>query len=204
MILSLSISNYALMKQLTLTPDSGLNIITGETGAGKSIMLGAVGLLLGHRADVKVLLDEEKKCVVEACFDISSLGLQDFFREHDLDFETQTLLRREINPKGKSRAFVNDVPVTLEVMKKLGIRLIDIHSQHESVQLGQPAVRLGMMDDFAGSSGLLKDYQHIWSEFNQCQKKRSDLLEQEKRTKNDADFKAFLLEELTSSRAKSR
>src|SRR5690606_29518070 len=116
----LIIKNYALIRHLELTPDSGLNVVTGETGAGKSIMLGALGLLLGNRADTKVLWDESEKCVTEAAFVIKDYDLESFFREEDLDYDTTTVLRREISPAGKSRAFINDTPVTLEVMKRLG------------------------------------------------------------------------------------
>ncbi len=199
MISSLSISNYALIKKLQLEPDAGLNMITGETGAGKSIMLGAVGLLLGNRADTKALLDKEQKCVVEGEFDISKLGLEAIFEEGDLDYEDRSVIRREINPKGKSRAFINDVPVTLEVMKTIGLKLIDIHSQNESIQLGNKSVKVKLLDDFAQSAKELQRFQADFSTFRRLSAELAVLLEQEKSSKADKDYKKFLLEELVTA-----
>ncbi|MEP2023917.1 MAG: DNA repair protein RecN [Reichenbachiella sp.] len=199
MISSLSISNYALIKKLQLEPDAGLNIITGETGAGKSIMLGAVGLLLGKRADTKALLDKDKKCVVEGEFDISKLDLETLFEEEDLDYEASTIIRREINPKGKSRAFINDVPVTLEIMKTVGLRLIDIHSQNESIQLGNKSVKVKLIDDFAQTSKELHQFQSDFQTFSQLAKKLTDLLDEEKNAKSDEDYKKYLLDELVAA-----
>ena len=203
MISSLSISNYALIKKLQLDPDAGLNIITGETGAGKSIMLGAVGLLLGNRADTKALLDKDKKCVVEGEFDISKLSLEKLFDEEDLDYESHAIIRREINPKGKSRAFINDIPVTLEVMKAIGLRLIDIHSQNESIQLGNKSVKIKLIDDFAQTHIELQTYQSDFQSFNKLTKQLEDLLEQEKNAKSDEDYKKYLLEELVAANLKA-
>ncbi|SMD38140.1 DNA repair protein RecN (Recombination protein N) [Reichenbachiella faecimaris] len=203
MISSLSITNYALIKKLQLEPDAGLNIITGETGAGKSIMLGAVGLLLGNRADTKALLDKDKKCVVEGEFDISKLGLQALFEEEDLDYESSSIIRREINSKGKSRAFINDVPVTLEVMKTVGLRLIDIHSQNESIQLGNKSVKVKLIDDFAQTAKELQQFQSDYIAFTQLSKKLADLLEEEKNSKTDEDYKKYLLDELVAAHLKA-
>lgn len=202
MISSLSISNYALIKKLQLEPDAGLNIITGETGAGKSIMLGAVGLLLGKRADTKALLDKDKKCVVEGEFDISKLGLERLFEEEGLDFDEQSIIRREISPKGKSRAFVNDMPVTLDVLKTVGLRLIDIHSQNESIQLDNKSVKVKLLDDFAQTATELNQFQLDYNEYGKLGKKLNDLLEQEKSSKTDEDYKKFLLNELTEANLK--
>ncbi|UXX79248.1 DNA repair protein RecN [Reichenbachiella carrageenanivorans] len=199
MISSLSISNYALIKKLQLEPDAGLNIVTGETGAGKSIMLGAVGLLLGHRADTKALLDKEVKCVVEGEFDIAKLGLHSLFESEDLDYEDSTIIRREINPKGKSRAFINDVPVTLEIMKTIGLRLIDIHSQNESIQLGNKSVKVKLLDDYAQTTKELTKFQSDYQAYSKLAKKLSDLLEEEKSSKTDEEFKKFLLDELVQA-----
>lgn len=199
MISSLTISNYALIRKLQLEPDAGLNIITGETGAGKSIMLGAVGLLLGKRADTKALLDKDKKCVVEGEFDVSKLELETLFEEEDLDFEEQSIIRREISPKGKSRAFINDVPVTLDVMKMVGLRLIDIHSQNESIQLGNKSVKVKLLDDFAQTSKELIRFQNDYSEYSKLTKKLTELLDQEKSSKTDEDYKKFLLDELVEA-----
>ncbi|WP_456461419.1 DNA repair protein RecN [Reichenbachiella sp.] len=203
MISSLSISNYALIKKLQLEPDAGLNIITGETGAGKSIMLGAVGLLLGKRADTKALLDKDKKCVVEGEFDISKLGLEALFEEEDLDYEASSIIRREINPKGKSRAFINDVPVTLETMKTVGLRLIDIHSQNESIQLGNKSVKIKLIDDFAQTTKELQQFQSDYQAFSRLSKKLTELLEEEKNSKTDEDYKKYLLEELVAADLKA-
>lgn len=203
MISSLSISNYALIKKLQLEPDAGLNIITGETGAGKSIMLGAVGLLLGKRADTKALLDKDKKCVVEGEFDISKLGLEALFEEEDLDYEASSIIRREINPKGKSRAFINDVPVTLEIMKTVGLRLIDIHSQNESIQLGNKSVKIKLIDDFAQTTKELQQFQSDYQVFSRLSKKLTELLEEEKNSKTDEDYKKYLLEELVAADLKA-
>ena len=154
MLKHLTIKNYALIRHLELSPDAGLNVVTGETGAGKSIMLGALGLLLGNRADTKVLWDESEKCITEATFDIKDYELESFFSDEDLDFDATTVLRREISPSGKSRAFINDTPVTLEVMKRLGNLLMDIHSQHETLQLGNHNFQLRLIDAYAGNVGL--------------------------------------------------
>lgn len=200
MISNLSISNYALIKQLELIPDIGLNIVTGETGAGKSIMLGAVGLLLGKRSDIKALLDKEKKCVIEAEFDLSQLALTSWFEDEDIDYESATIIRREISPKGKSRAFINDMPVTLDVMKTLGLRLIDIHSQNESIQLGNKSVKLKILDDFAGASELLTAYQKNYLAYYKTKSELDRLIERQKSATSDADYKKFLLDELLTSR----
>ncbi|MEQ8575490.1 MAG: AAA family ATPase, partial [Fulvivirga sp.] len=149
MLKHLSIKNYALIQELNISPSDNLNIITGETGAGKSIMLGAVGLLLGNRADTKALLDEDVKCVIEGQFEISNYNLKNVFSKEDLDYESNTIIRREISPSGKSRAFVNDTPVTLDVLKKLGVKLMDVHSQHETLQLGKNSFQLKFVDVYA-------------------------------------------------------
>lgn len=203
MISSLSISNYALIRSLQLAPDQGLNIITGETGAGKSIMLGAVGLLLGNRADTKALLDKEKKCVVEGEFDIAELGLRPLFEEEDLDYEDVSIIRREINPKGKSRAFVNDIPVTLDVLRTIGLRLIDIHSQNESIQLGNKSVKVKLLDDFAQSTSALQKYQSSYSTFTRATKRLAEMVEQASSARKDEDYKKFLLEELIDADLKA-
>jgi len=158
MIKSLQIKNYALIRELEMSPSSHLNIITGETGAGKSIMLGAVGLLLGKRADTKVLLDENQKCIVEGTFDISAYSLQQIFEAEDLDYESECVIRREISPSGKSRAFVNDTPTNLSALKAIGEKLMDVHSQHESLQLGKNIYQLNALDAFAAHPELVDSY----------------------------------------------
>lgn len=202
MISSLSIQNYALIRELQIDPDAGLNIVTGETGAGKSIMLGAVGLLLGNRADTKVLLDKDKKCIVEGVFKLGPLDLRSLFEQEDVDYEDESIIRREISPAGKSRAFVNDQPVTLDVLKTISTRLIDIHSQNESIQLGDKSVKIKIVDDYAQSGELLSGYQ---AEFKHYQDVASELTRLENKSsaaKQDADYKKFLLDELVKSELK--
>ena len=146
MLQKLSIRNYALIDSVDLELDKGLNIITGETGAGKSIMLGALSLILGQRAETKYFFNQEKKCVIEGQFNLSGTILQSYFEEFDLDFHDESILRREISIDGKSRAFINDTPVTLAVMKQVGERLIDIHSQHATQEVNDPGFQLAVVD----------------------------------------------------------
>jgi len=155
MLKHLTIKNYALIKHLEMQPSSEFNIITGETGAGKSIMLGAIGLLLGNRADTKALYDKSQKCVIEGNFDVTGYPVKEIFEEEELDYENETIIRREINQNGKSRAFINDTPVMLETLKKVGDQLIDIHSQHETILLGSSNFQLEVVDSVASNQELL-------------------------------------------------
>jgi DNA repair protein RecN (Recombination protein N) len=198
MLTSLKISNYALIDQLAMQPSSGLSMITGETGAGKSIMLGAVGLLLGNRADTKVLLHEEKKCVVEGVFDIRSYGLQDYFNELELDYEDTCIIRREISPNGKSRSFVNDTPVLLEPLKILGEKLMDVHSQHDTLLLGEGDFQLGLVDAYARTSAERTTFQQAFTEFRKSKKALTELTRKAEALKKEYDFNQFQLEELNS------
>jgi DNA repair protein RecN (Recombination protein N) len=202
MITSLSINNYALIERLEMTPSPHLNIITGETGAGKSIMLGAVGLLLGNRADTKALFSEEEKCVVEAKFDVSSYKLKDFFEKEELDYDSECIIRREISPTGKSRAFINDTPVTLDVLKDLGASLLDIHSQHESLQLGTNAYQQSILDTYADHQVLIDAYQSSYKSYRQADKLLKELTSQAKASSKETGFKQFLLDELISANLK--
>jgi len=202
MLIHLSIKNYALIRQLELQPSAHLNVITGETGAGKSIMLGAIGLLLGNRADVKALWNENEKCITEGTFDISSYSLKDIFEEENIDYENQTIIRREISPAGKSRAFINDTPVTLEVMRKIGSRLMDIHSQHETLELGKQYFQLELIDAFA-SNGKVKDiFSNSWQEYLKVKIKYDELLSESLALKQEADFVKFQLNELIKAELK--
>src|SRR5258708_2992959 len=158
MLIHLTIKNYALIKHLEMKPSARLNVITGETGAGKSIMLGAIGLLLGNRADTKVLWDDADKCITEGTFDISAYPIKELFESEDLDYLAHTVMRREIAANGKSRAFINDTPVTLEVMKKIGSMLMDVHSQHETLELGNRAFQLQLIDTFASNKKMKEEY----------------------------------------------
>ena len=198
MLTSLKISNYALIDQLAMQPSSGLSMITGETGAGKSIMLGAVGLLLGNRADTKVLLHEDKKCVVEGVFDIRSYGLQGYFEELELDYEDTCIIRREISPNGKSRSFVNDTPVLLEPLKILGEKLMDVHSQHDTLLLGEGDFQLGLVDAYARTSAERTTFQQAFTKFRKSKKALTELTRKAEALKKEYDFNQFQLEELSS------
>ena len=198
MLKSLSISNYALIDQLHLQPSTGLSMITGETGAGKSIMLGAVGLLLGNRADTKVLLHEDKKCIVEGVFDIREYGLKSFFEQEELDFEETCIIRREISPGGKSRSFVNDTPVLLEALKVLGAKLMDVHSQHDTLQLGEGGYQLALVDAFAQTAAELETYQNQYKTFRKAKKHFEALKQKAVEMQKEADFNQFQLDELSA------
>ena len=161
MLQSLHISNYALIDQLSIRFYPGFNIITGETGAGKSIILGALGLILGQRADMGVLQDKGRKCSVEGIFQIKGYQLEDFFAQAELDYDDVSILRREITPSGKSRAFINDSPVNLKVLQDLSLLLIDIHSQHQSLELGNRLFQLKLVDLVAGNGSFLKAYSRV-------------------------------------------
>ncbi|HZY82350.1 MAG TPA: DNA repair protein RecN [Cyclobacteriaceae bacterium] len=199
MLRQLTIKNYALIQHLELAPAEGLNVITGETGAGKSIMLGAVGLLLGNRADTKVLWDENEKCVTEAEFDIAAYKLQSLFKSEDLDYEGRTVIRREISANGKSRAFINDTPVTLEVLRRITSRLMDVHSQHETLELGSRLFQLNLIDSFAGNQKLLEQYEAQWLAFTTAKQEYEDLLAESNALKQEADFVKFQLDELVKA-----
>ena len=198
MLTSLKISNYALIDHLAMQPSAGLSMITGETGAGKSIMLGAVGLLLGNRADTKVLLHEEKKCVVEGIFDIRTYGLKEYFEELELDYEDSCIIRREISPNGKSRSFVNDTPILLDHLKTLGEKLMDVHSQHDTLLLGEGDFQLGLVDAFAQTGVERAAYQQVFNEFKSGKKRLEELTRQAETLKKEFDFNQFQLNELSS------
>ncbi|SFO22032.1 DNA replication and repair protein RecN [Algoriphagus ornithinivorans] len=197
MLKSLSISNYALIDELQMQPSSALSMITGETGAGKSIMLGAVGLLLGKRADTKVLLHEDKKCIIEGIFEIGNYGLNAFFEAQELDFDHQCIIRREISPSGKSRSFINDTPVLLDVLKELGVKLMDVHSQHDTLQLADGNYQLGLVDAFAQSSGELESYKKAFQHYRSIKKAFEKLQKEAADLQKEADFNQFLLDELS-------
>lgn len=196
MIKELNIQNYALIESLRMEPSNALSIITGETGAGKSIMLGAIGLLLGNRSDTKALLDDSKKCIVEGIFDVSDHRLEALFEEHEIDFEHECIIRREINPAGKSRAFVNDTPVKLPLLKTLGNRLIDVHSQHESLQLNKKVYQLQVLDAFAGNDKYLDEFSHRYSAFRSAKTEHDKLVTMASESAEDEDYKQYLFTEL--------
>ena len=199
MLVGLTIKNYALIRELEIRPSAHLNVVTGETGAGKSIMLGAIGLLLGNRADAKALWDENEKCLVEGVFDISAYQLESLFEAADLDYDHQTVIRREINPGGKSRAFINDTPVTLDVMRKIGNRLMIIHSQHETLELGNKNFQLGLIDAYALNVNQWHGYQSAWREFSNAKSDYEKLFTESNQLNEESDFIQFQLEELTKA-----
>lgn len=199
MLKHLTIKNYALIKHLELEPSAHLNVITGETGAGKSIMLGALGLLMGNRADTKVLWDEQEKCVTEGIFSIKDRKLKAIFKAEDLDYDDNTVIRREISPGGKSRAFINDTPVTLEVMKKIGSLLMDVHSQHETLQLANQTFQLKLIDAYAGNDVLTEEYATLWSAFLKARKEYETLTADAETLRQESDYVKFQLEELTNA-----
>src|SRR5687768_14595984 len=188
MLQHLTIKNYALIRHLELKPSENLNVITGETGAGKSIMLGAIGLLMGNRADTKVLWDENEKCITEGTFYLDNKNLKSIFTEEDLDYDSTTVIRREISPGGKSRAFVNDTPVTLEVMKRIGNFLMDIHSQHETLQLGQQTFQLKLVDAYAENRNLVEAYAGHWATFLKAKKALESLTTEAEALRQESDY----------------
>ena len=196
MLLHLSVQNYALIDKLEVDFSKGFTVITGETGAGKSILLGALGLVSGSRADSQSLYDKQKKCIVEAVFDIKQYVLKHFFKEHDLDYETTLTIRREINPEGKSRAFVNDTPVTLNLLKDLSSSLIDIHSQHQTYSFSGSSFQLSIIDTCAGNTQLLAVYTELFTQYKLLEKQLYVLTEREMQAKKDVDYFQFQFDEL--------
>jgi DNA repair protein RecN (Recombination protein N) len=196
MLTRLRIQNYALIRELDVELNPGFSIITGETGAGKSILLGALSLILGQRADSSVLNNKSAKCVVEALFRVEGLGLEELFAINDLDFDNNTIFRREINPAGKSRAFINDSPVMLKVMQEIGLRLIDIHSQNQNLELNNQSFQMMVVDICAGNRELLALYK---TSYNEYRKLASDLKEAEsdfKVSKANLDYYQFQFDQL--------
>ncbi len=200
MLRSLSIQNYALIEKLDIDFDGGFSVITGETGAGKSILLGAVGLLLGQRADVKAIRVGTSKCVIEARFDVSAYQMQSFFEEEALDYEEECILRREVYATGKSRAFINDTPATLAQMKALGEQLIDIHSQHQNLLLNQEGFQLNVLDLLAHDAEDLAAYQSLYQEWKQAQRDVDQLTARAEQEKADEDYVRFQLQQLEEAR----
>ena len=196
MLVDLRIENYALIERLDLRPSPLLNIITGETGAGKSIMLGAIGLLLGNRADSRMLFHTERKCVIEGQFNIANYQLQDIFEAEDLDYDAACILRREIAPTGKSRAFVNDTPVTLETLRKIGANLMDIHSQHDTLLLGDAVFQLNLLDLYGGLVPLRTQYGNAYRQFRKLEADLKSAEDQVAQTSKELDYNSFLLGEL--------
>ena len=200
MLASITIKNYALINELHIDFSSGLSIITGETGAGKSILLGALGLVLGNRADSSTLKNTNKKCVIEAIVSIHSYNLQDFFETEDIDYETNTILRREILPSGKSRAFINDTPVTLLVLSALRARLIDIHSQHQTLQVSGQEFQFQLLDAVANNESKLASYQIGLASYTKEKKKLEEIQHEQREAHLQYDYNSHLYNELLEAK----
>ncbi len=196
MLQALAIQNYTLINQIEIEFNTGFSIITGETGSGKSILLGALGLVLGQRPETNILKDKDRKCVIEANFNITKYRLQKFFSESDMEYEEETILRREILPNGKTRAFVNDSPVSIKLLKELGLRLIDIHSQNQNLSLGDSEYQMGIVDTYAQHASLLSDYQNQFETYQNIKRELKDQEEIARKEKSDLDYYQFQLQQL--------
>ncbi len=196
MLASLSIKNYALIDYLEVNFQDKFSIITGETGAGKSILLGALGLILGKRADLSSLKDKEEKCIIEGEFLIDKFDLQSFFESHDLDFEQRTIIRREILPSGKSRAFINDTPTTLSVLTELSDKLIDVHSQHQTLQLADNGFQFLVIDALAGNFKALVSYKKGLKIYKKLNKELDEIIKRQTEAQSQHDYNSFVLNEL--------
>jgi DNA repair protein RecN (Recombination protein N) len=196
LLAQLYIKNYALIDELDVNFDQGFTIITGETGAGKSILLGGLSLVLGKRVDFSNIKDSSKKSIIECTFSLKDYDLTSFFDCHDLEYEPETIIRREVLPSGKSRAFINDSPVTLVVLEALGQQLIDIHAQHETLSLADDAFQFQIIDALAQTHDLLKNYKDTLADYKENQKKLESLQNQQQQSKKDYDYNSFLLQEI--------
>ena len=199
MLLSLSIKNYALIESLETDFSNQFSVITGETGAGKSILLGALGLVLGNRADLTSLKDKEQKCIIEAQFAISNYNLQSFFEDNDMDYEDKTIIRREILPSGKSRAFVNDSPVNLQELQELGAMLLDIHSQHQTRELTEENYQIDILDAVANNGNHVVSYKNALADFKSTQKELKQLISEKEALVKEYEYNSYLLNELLAA-----
>ena len=199
MLKTLHIENYALIKNLDLIFDKGFSVITGETGAGKSIMLGALGLLLGQRSDIKAIKEGELKCILEANFDIEHYHLQELFDENDIDYDPNCIIRREILTSGKSRMFVNDTPVNIQFLKQLGEKLLDIHSQYENLLIKDNLFQLNVIDAIAENRNILEDYINTFTAYKKAERQYEDLLIFSEKEKANYDYLSFQFEQLSSA-----
>ena len=197
MLQSIHIQNYALIESLDIDFHPGFSVITGETGAGKSIILGAIGLLVGQRADIKAIKNGANKCIVEARFNIASYALESFFEEHEMEYEEgECILRRELYASGKSRAFINDTPATLTQMKELGEKLIDVHSQHQNLLLNHEDFQLSILDILANDEKELQTYQDLYSDYKKVCRELAHIQEQAEKNRQDEDYIRFQVEQL--------
>ena len=203
MLQRLTVENYALIDRLNLCLDTHLNIITGETGAGKSILLGALGLLLGNKNEGGTIRDQERNCIIEGVFDIEGYGLESFFEENDLDYDAQTVIRRMISPSGKSRSFINDMPVQLNILKELGVRLIDIHSQHRNMILSDEAFRTSALDTLAGAGESVEEYKRTYSELRRAERELERVIADAESLKKDEEWLRYQVEEFEAAAFKA-
>ena len=199
MIKKLSIKNYALIEQLDIQLYQGLNIITGETGAGKSILLGSLELLMGKRADYSVLFDKEQKCIVEAVFDISQYNLEEIFLENDIEYDQEIIIRRIISHTGKSRTFINDEPVNLNILKRITSHLIQMHRQFDNLEINNPDYQLRLIDEFGDLSSIATEYKGKYLNYKQIKNELSELLEEQQSFQNEMDFLKFQYDELSQA-----
>ena len=202
MLQRLTVENYALIDKLDLELDARLNIITGETGAGKSILLGALGLLLGNKNDSSTIRDMERSCIIEGVFNVGAYGLEEFFEENDLDYEPQTVVRRVISPAGKSRAFVNDMPVQLATLKELGTRLIDIHSQHRNMLLSDEAFRIDAVDTMAAAKECRAEYKALYESMHTAERKLQQILDEAESLRKDEEWLRYQVAEFDAAALK--
>lgn len=203
MLQALQIENYAIIRSLKITFDQGFTVITGETGAGKSIIIGALSLILGKRADTAVLHDKSRKCFIEGTFDISKLELQDFFQQHDLDYQDITYIRREVTENGKSRAFVNDTPVNLTILKELAETLVDIHSQHNNLLVNNSNFRIDLLDQYAQNATILAQYKELYSDYKKTEKRYQELLSLQQQQAQEQSYLSYVVEELSDAQLHS-
>lgn len=199
MLRTLTVENYVLIDRLEMELDRSLNIITGQTGAGKSILLGALGLLLGNKAEGGAMRDESRNCVIEGVFDVEGYGLEGFFDENDLDYDPSLTIRRVITPAGKSRSYVNDLPVGQSVLRELGVRLVDIHSQHRNLILSDDKFRIGVVDSIAGCGELVGEYRKLYDELQAAERELAQLRAEAERNRRDEEWIRFQVEELTAA-----
>lgn len=199
MLKAFSIKNYALIKDLNISFPGGFSVITGETGTGKTILLGALSLLMGKRADYGVLMDKGRKCVVEGVFYLGNLDLKSFFKENDLDYEPESILRREIIPSGRSRAFINDTPVNLETLKALAVNLVDIHSQNETLELSKSRFQLNVLDAFVDKPEIIVSYGQVFNELKEVTERLDQLVAENEKIRRDGDYFRFQYNELAAA-----
>jgi len=196
---SLSIKNYALIDDLSVRFNNGLSIITGETGAGKSILVGGLSLILGKRADISVVKDVSKKCIIEVVFDVGNYNLKTIFNENEIDYETETIIRREILPSGKSRAFINDSPVNLNQLSTISSTIIDIHSQHQTLELTQNNFQFEVIDSISNNINRIEDYKNCLDLYNLKEKELEELIANRDQLIKTLDYNLFLVNEIESS-----